>query len=151
MSRELMFRPDTADVRARLSRMNRHLWTLLEGYLTRSQRSEAALARAIEVKPQTLSSWKHRGFRVPPEASTLRRIATVTGTPYSDVLTAVLRDTGYLESDDTQDAGDDPLGGLSAGQRALLLNIVEELRRGPDVGALADDALDPSSTVGDTR
>lgn len=131
--------------------MNRHLWTLLEEHLTRSQRSEAALARAIGVKPQTLSSWKHRGFRVPPEASTLRRIATVTGTRYSEVLTAVLRDTGYLDGDDTQEVDEDPLGGLSAGQRALLLNIVEELRRGPDAAALADDALEPGSPVGDTR
>lgn len=87
--------------------MNRHLWTLLEEHLTRSQRSEAALARAIGVKPQTLSSWKHRGFRVPPEASTLRRIATVTGTRYSEVLTAVLRDTGYLDGDDTQEVDED--------------------------------------------
>lgn len=110
--------------------MSQHLWAMLDDYLARASVSEAALARQVGIKPQTLSSWKHRGYKTPPEPQTLRTIARVVGAEYSDVLSAVLKDTGYVSANDRR-MDFDPFVGLSAVQRALVLGIVQELREGP--------------------
>lgn len=122
--------------------MSEHLWTLLDDYLTRAERSEAALARQIGVKPQTISTWKHRGFKLPPEPTTLRALARVLGAPYTDVLDAALRDTGYLGTGEGLAGASDQLADLTAVQRALVLGIVQELRTGgPEASALVRDRI----------
>ena len=61
--------------------------------------SDASIARAIGVAPQTLSSWRKRGIRELPDRDTLRAVARLTRTDYvSDVLPAVLRDIDYLDA-----------------------------------------------------
>jgi hypothetical protein len=44
-----------------------------------------------------VSSWKTRGLTRLPEKKFLIALADLTSTPYGDVLTAALRDTGYLD------------------------------------------------------
>ncbi|QZN85436.1 helix-turn-helix transcriptional regulator [Cellulomonas sp. C5510] len=121
--------------------MGRQLWALVDDYLTRADRSEAALARQVGLKPQTLNSWKHRGFKTPPDPDTLRSLARVLGAPYADVLMAALRDTGYLEEGEAGPGAGDPLSGLSVVQRALVLGIVEELRSEPEPSAIDQDRI----------
>lgn len=58
--------------------------------------SAAEIARRIGAQPQTVSSWKTRGLTKLPEKRFLVALAQLTHTPYGDVLTAALRDTGYL-------------------------------------------------------
>ena len=63
------------------------------------QVSDASIARAVGVAPQTISSWRKRGIRNPPSADTMRRLADFIGVPYEDyLLQAVLVDTGFRES-----------------------------------------------------
>lgn len=63
--------------------------------------SDASIARAIGVAPQTLSSWRKRGIRELPDRDTLRSIARLTRRDYTgDVLPAALRDIDYLEDTD---------------------------------------------------
>lgn len=63
------------------------------------QPSDSSIARAIGIAPQTLSSWRKRGIKEPPEAATLRRLATFVGLPYEDyVLQAALVDAGFRDS-----------------------------------------------------
>lgn len=64
----------------------------------RGQPSDASIARAIGIAPQTLSSWRKRGIKDPPERETLRRLAALVGLPYeTHVLTAALVDAGYID------------------------------------------------------
>jgi transcriptional regulator with XRE-family HTH domain len=56
----------------------------------------AALAKRMGTSPQTLDSWKNRGLKTLPSRRLLEALARETGTPYGDVLTAVLRDIDYL-------------------------------------------------------
>lgn len=63
------------------------------------QPSDASVARAIGIAPQTLSSWRKRGIKEPPEAESLRALAQLTGLPYEGyVLQAALVDAGYQDS-----------------------------------------------------
>lgn len=62
------------------------------------QPSDASIARAIGIAPQTLSSWRKRGIKDPPERDTLRRLASLVGKPYEGyVLMAALVDAGYVD------------------------------------------------------
>lgn len=61
--------------------------------------SDASIARAIGVAPQTISSWRQRGIKEPPAAETLQRLADLTRLPYEDyVLQAALVDAGWRSS-----------------------------------------------------
>ena len=64
---------------------------------THGQPSDASIARAVEIAPQTISSWRKRGIRELPAIDTLRRLAEFMHVPYRDVLFAVLADTGYVD------------------------------------------------------
>lgn len=71
---------------------------LIDDYKDRhGQPSDASVARAIEVAPQTLNSWRKRGIRDLPARDTLQRLAMLLMVPYSTVLDAVLADIGYVE------------------------------------------------------
>lgn len=63
------------------------------------QPSDASIARAIGVAPQTLSSWRKRGIKNPPEAETLRALAALVRLPYEEyVLQLALYDAGWRET-----------------------------------------------------
>lgn len=63
------------------------------------QPSDSSIARAIGIAPQTLSSWRKRGIKEPPDQATLRRLATFVGLPYEDcVLQAALFDAGWIDT-----------------------------------------------------
>ena len=67
------------------------------------QPSDASVARALGIAPQTLSSWRKRGIRELPDPESLHALARLTRRDYATVvLPAVLRDIGYLE--DTPDS-----------------------------------------------
>lgn len=66
----------------------------------------AALARRMDMSPQALSSWKTRGVRELPTKASLEALARETRTPYGDVLTAALRDVGYLPPKEREQRGD---------------------------------------------
>lgn len=63
--------------------------------------SDSSVARAIGVKPQTLSSWRTRGVKVPPDRDSLRRLASLANLDYETVvLRAALLDAGWIEEGD---------------------------------------------------
>ena len=63
------------------------------------QPSDASIARALGVSPGTLSAWRKRGIKSPPEAETLRALAVLARLPYAEyVLQAALVDAGWRES-----------------------------------------------------
>lgn len=71
---------------------------LIDDYKARhGQPSDASIARAIGVAPQTVNSWRKRGLRDLPDRDTLHRLATLLVVDYSTVLGAVLADIGYIE------------------------------------------------------
>lgn len=76
-----------------------HLLRLIDDYKDlHGQPSDASIARAIGTKPQTISSWRKRGLKEPPETETLRNLAAFLHVDYAAVvLRAVLLDTGLLE------------------------------------------------------
>lgn len=66
---------------------------------THGQPSDASIARAIGIAPQTLSSWRKRGIRELPQAETLRSLAALVGLPYEAyVLEVALFDAGWRET-----------------------------------------------------
>lgn len=67
---------------------------------THGQPSDASVARAVGIAPQTLSSWRKRGIRQPPEPDTLRRLAAFMNVPHLDVVHAALYDAGWITQDD---------------------------------------------------
>lgn len=72
------------------------LWNLVQAHLDRWGVTEAALARKMDTRAQTLNSWKNRGVREMPKPHTLAALARATRQNYDHVLTAALHDTGYL-------------------------------------------------------
>lgn len=65
------------------------------------QPSDSSVARAIGVKPQTISSWRTRGIKEPPDREAMRRLASLAGVDYSTVvLRAALLDAGWIDEDD---------------------------------------------------
>lgn len=81
------------------------LLAIIDAYKdTHGQPSDASIARAVEVAPQTISSWRKRGIRDLPDRATLIRLANFVGAPYRDVLDAVLTDIGYLEDPPSPDS-----------------------------------------------
>lgn len=62
------------------------------------QPSDASVARAIGIAPQTLNSWRKRGIKEPPSVETLRRMAAFFHVSYEQVvLPAALVDAGWLD------------------------------------------------------
>lgn len=62
------------------------------------QPSDASIARAIGVAPQTISSWRKRGIRELPNEATLHRLADLLRLDYQDyVLQVALYDAGWRE------------------------------------------------------
>lgn len=87
------------------------LLEIIDDYKDRhGQPPDAAVARAIGVKPQTINSWRKRGMKQPPDNEALRALATLTGKDYETVvLRAVLIDIGWVEEGITFDPdADDP-------------------------------------------
>lgn len=73
--------------------------------------SDSSIARAIGAAPQTISSWRKRGIRQPPERETLRALARLLGKDYATVvLDAALRDAGWIEDEDDPPATGQELG-----------------------------------------
>jgi len=85
------------------------LLAIIDAYKdTHGQPSDASIARAVGVAPQTISSWRKRGIRELPARDTMVRLADFMRVDYDDVLRAALVDTGYLEpAADVQEVGDD--------------------------------------------
>ena len=64
--------------------------------------SDSSIARAIGVKPQTISSWRRRGISDPPRPEALERLAEFIGCDYETVvLRAALLDAGWIKEDST--------------------------------------------------
>lgn len=73
------------------------------------QPSDASIARAIGIQPQTLNSWRKRGMKNPPSNVALRQLAALIGRDYETVvLRAVLIDIGWADEEahdqDVQDS-----------------------------------------------
>jgi transcriptional regulator with XRE-family HTH domain len=78
-----------------------HLVRLIDEYKdTHGAPSDSSIARAIGSTPQTISSWRKRGIKVPPSTETMRRLAEFIGRDYERVvLRAALLDAGWIEED----------------------------------------------------
>jgi transposase-like protein len=78
------------------------LLAIIDAYKdTHGAPSDSSIARTLGIKPQTLSSWRTRGLKVPPNPETLRAIAKLTGLDYQrDVLQAALLDADWIEESD---------------------------------------------------
>lgn len=62
--------------------------------------SDSSIARAIGAAPQTISSWRKRGIKSPPDPDTLRALAGFLGLDYQGVvLRAALLDAGWIDED----------------------------------------------------
>jgi DNA-binding XRE family transcriptional regulator len=62
------------------------------------QPSDASIARAIGIAPQTLNSWRKRGIRELPQPETLRAMARLFRLPYEDVVLAAAEvDAGWRD------------------------------------------------------
>lgn len=87
------------DSQARETRRVSELIRLIDEYRDQhGQPSEASVARAVGIAPQTLSSWRKRGIKEPPAVDTLRQLAHVLRLSYEDVvLPAALVDAGWLD------------------------------------------------------
>lgn len=83
------------------------LVALIDAYRdTHGQPSDASIARAVEIAPQTISSWRNRGVRELPARETLLRLAEFMHVPYRDVLEAALVDAGYVAEPDDPPEGE---------------------------------------------
>lgn len=76
-----------------------HLLALVDDYKDRhGQPSDASIARVIGVAPQTISSWRKRGIKDPPDHEALRNLAHLLSVDYeSVVLRAALLDAGWVD------------------------------------------------------
>lgn len=73
--------------------------------------SDSSIARAIGAKPQTVSSWRTRGIKEPPQPETLRRLASFIGRDYETVvLRAALLDAGWVAERPTILSGEPDAG-----------------------------------------
>lgn len=78
------------------------LIALIDDYKDRhGQPSDASIARAIGVAPQTVNSWRKRGIRDVPDRDSLRKLAALLRVDYERVvLRAVLMDLGWIEPEE---------------------------------------------------
>lgn len=73
------------------------LLELIDTWRVADQRTDAETARRVGISRAALSLMRSNGIKALPNRSTLEGIAATTGQPYSVVLVAALRDTGYLD------------------------------------------------------
>lgn len=79
------------------------LLEIIDTYKDRHGRpSDASIARAIGVAPQTISSWRNRGIRDLPSRDTLEHLAAFVGLPYAAIRDAALVDTRYMPENEYQ-------------------------------------------------
>lgn len=65
------------------------------------QPSDSSVARSIGVAPQTISSWRKRGLKEPPNREALQKLADLVGLDYeTDVLRAALLDAEWIGEGD---------------------------------------------------
>lgn len=78
-----------------------NLLALIDDYKDRhGAPSDSSIARAIGSKPQTISSWRRRGIKEPPDRAVLRNLADFLHVDYEKVvLRAALIDAGWIEPD----------------------------------------------------
>jgi transcriptional regulator with XRE-family HTH domain len=87
---------------------------LIDDYKDRhGQPSDASIARAIGIAPQTLNSWRKRGIRELPAPDTLRRLASFIGVAEQVTFYAAGVDAGYIIEPEVPP--DDPGLDLTAG------------------------------------
>lgn len=75
------------------------LVAIIDAYKDRTgQPSDSSIARAIGAAPQTVSSWRKRGIKSPPDINLLRNLAALAGVDFQTVvLRAVLLDVGWID------------------------------------------------------
>lgn len=77
------------------------LLALIDDYKDRhGQPSDASIARAIGVAPQTLSSWRKRGIKDLPEPETLEHLAAFLQLSRRAVIDAALVDARFMPEDE---------------------------------------------------
>lgn len=59
--------------------------------------SDASIARAVDISPQAISTWRTRGLKKSPSLETLRALAAFMNVREQLVIRAVLYDIGWLE------------------------------------------------------
>lgn len=76
-----------------------NLLALIDDYKDRhGNPSDSSIARAIGTAPQTVSSWRRRGIKEPPDRAVLRSLAAFLHVDYeSVVLRAALLDAGWID------------------------------------------------------
>lgn len=76
-----------------------NLLALIDDYKDRhGAPSDSSIARAIGSKPQTISSWRTRGIKEPPDREVLRELARFLRVDYETVvLRAALLDAGWID------------------------------------------------------
>lgn len=85
------------------------LLAIIDAYKdTHGQPSDASVARAVGIAPQTISSWRKRGIRQPPEPETLRRLAAFMHVEPLEVIHASLIDAGWISEEDLQRISQEP-------------------------------------------
>lgn len=84
------------------------LLALIDHYKdTHGQPSDSSIGRTIGVAPQTISSWRNRGYKEPMDREVLRKLAALLAVDYETVvLRAVLLDVGWIEESDGDDGTD---------------------------------------------
>jgi hypothetical protein len=78
------------------------LYDIIQAHMDAQQHGTSArrVAKAIGVSPTTLKNWQTPTKLI--DKAHLEGIARVTGTPYAEVLAALLADIGYQERGDGQ-------------------------------------------------
>jgi DNA-binding XRE family transcriptional regulator len=66
------------------------------------QPSDASIARAIGIAPQTLNSWRKRGIKEPPKPETMHRLAAFLGKSNEELYWAIGVDTSYIIERETE-------------------------------------------------
>lgn len=76
------------------------LAALIDQYKDAHGVSDAELARRIGISRENLRLWRTNGLRALPDQDNLRGVAQTIGRPYRQVLSAALRDAGYVTQTD---------------------------------------------------
>lgn len=81
------------------------LLALIDDYKDRhGQPSDSSIGRVIGVAPQTISSWRNRGYKEPMDMEVLRKLADLLAVDFETVvLRAVLLDVGWIKESDGDD------------------------------------------------
>jgi transcriptional regulator with XRE-family HTH domain len=88
---------------------------LIDDYKDRhGQPSDASIARAIGIAPQTLNSWRKRGIRELPAAETLRRLARFIRVDEKVTFYAAGIDAGYIREHEPDEPTPDAQSGRPA-------------------------------------